>query len=303
MANCLICYPNYADSATLTGEGWTEALPVTNLQNRFLSKCARTTSADLFSPAVPLPDGDQASAVIHVDFTKKRYLTAFALIKHNLTRKAQARVILWSDETRTSVKHDYGWQPVWPRWYDTVQLRWADENFLYGQVTDEQLGKISKIYLFLLNSDSFSASATSIQYVSIYIKDANNADKRIDIGRLFMAEDWSPKHNMVYGASLAWVDPSVIDKAMDGTKWADRRTKNRLVVFQLKYMKHVEGVNKALLLTQMAGITEDILYIFDPDNAQLMQQRSFVGCLSELSPLEWWMFGLTSMAFKIEESV
>jgi len=303
MANCLICYPDYTASAVVTGEGWSTALPVTNLQTRFLRQFARTASADLFTPAVALPDGDQASAVIHIDFTKRRYLTAYALVGHNLTRKAQARIILWSDETRTTIMHDYGWQPVWPRWYDTVQLRWADSNFLYGQVTDEQIGKISKIYLYLLNSDSFSASATSVQYSSIYIKDANNTDKRLDIGRLYMAEDWSPRHNMIYGASLAWVDPSVVDKALDGTKWFDKRTKNRIAVFQLKYMKPVEGVNKALLLTQMAGITEDVLYVFDPNNAQLMQQRSFVGCLSELSPLEWWMFGLTSMAFKIEESV
>lgn len=303
MANCLICYPNHADSGTLTGEGWTDALPVTNLQTRFLGQVARTEGTDLFSPAVAIPGGDQCSAVIHVDFGRPRYLSALALCNHNLTRRAQARVVLWTDSARTTVRQDFGWQPVWPRWFDTVQLRWADDNFLYGQVSDEQIGHVKRIYLLMLSSNGFASRAISIQYASIYLSDADNAEGYIEAGRLYMAEDWSPKHNMIYGASLSWVDPSIVDSALDGTKWFEERTKNRIAVFQLKYMRPLEGVNKALLLTQLAGITKDVLFIFDPADAQLMQQRSFVGRLSELSPLEWWMFRLTSMAFKIEETV
>lgn len=303
MANCLLCYPNHADGAMLTGEGWSDALPVTNLQTRFLRQVARTDSATLFSPYVSLPDGDHASAAIHVDFGRERYLTALALVAHNFSRGARARLVLWTDSTRSTVKYDFDWQPVWPRWFDTMQLRWGDDNFFYGQVPDEQIGNVKRIYLLLLNTGGFIANATSVQFCSIYLDDPENSNGHLQVGRLFMAEDWCPQHNMIYGASLAWTDPSVVDIALDGTKWHGKRTKHRIAVFQLKYMRPIEGVNKALLLTQLAGITEDVLYIFDPADQQLMQQRSFVGCLSELSPLEWWMFGLTSMAFKIEESV
>ncbi len=303
MSTCLICYPNYIDSAVVTGEGWTDSLPVTNVQTRFLRQVSRTNSAELFSPSVAIPDASQCSAAVHVAFGRQRYLTAIALTGHNLSRGSLARVVLWTDATRTAVKYDFGWQQVWPRWFDTMQLRWGDDNFFYGQPSDDQIGKLSKVYLLLLNTGGFIANATSVQYFSIYLYDPNNNAGYLDVGRVFASEDWCPKINMIYGASLSWVDPSVVDRALDGTKWADARTRYRTAVFQLKHMRPTEGVNKALLLTQLAGITDEVLYIFDPEDKQLRQQRSFVGCLSELSPLEYWTYNLTSMAFKIEESV
>lgn len=303
MANCLLCYPNYADKATLTGAPWTEALPISNLQTRFLKQYARTSSCELFTPEPALPDAGQCSAAIDVDFGRLRYLTAVALVNHNLTRQALARFIIWTDGTKTTPKYDFGWQYVWPQWFDSLQLRWGDANFWSGRPTDEQVGTAHKIYLQMLNTGGFAANAISVRYTTLYLKDADNLDGYLQIGRLFMAEDWTPQRNMIYGATLAWVDPSVVDRALDGTKWYEKRTKYRQAVFQIKYMKPAEGVNKALMLEYNAGTTDDVLYIFDPANSQLMQQRSFVGNLSELSPLEWWMYGLTSMGFKLEESV
>jgi hypothetical protein len=299
----MICHPNYADSATITGSPWTDTLPVTNIQTPYIRQMARTTGVALMDPTPALPDGGQASAVINIDFGRLRYLTAVSLTNHNLSRGAMVRLVLWSDATRSTVKYDFGWQPVWPRWFDTMQLRWADSNFWYGQITDELIKTYPKIFLQMLNTGGAVANATSVRYASIYLEDTENINGYIDIGRLFAAEDWTPKNNMLYGAGIQWVDPSVINKSLDGTKYMEKRTKYRQVIFQLKYMKPIEGVNKALLLTQQAGITGEVLYIFDPSDLQLMQQRSFVGTLSELSPLEWWMFGRTSMAFKIEEAV
>jgi hypothetical protein len=109
---------------------------------------------------------------------------------------------------------------------------------------------------------------------------------------------------MAYGdTSVAWVDDSTVDASLSGVEFFEERSKYRVAVFSLKYLSPTEGVTRALRLTQNRGVTKDVLFVFDPDNKQLMQQRSFVGRFQELSPLEYVQFGLTSMAFKIKELV
>lgn len=291
MANCLLCYPNHVDSATLSGGSWTSTLPLTNLQTRFPRQYARTT------------DAFASSSIINVDFGDSVYSTAIALVNHNISLDGKIRVRLWSDSDMTETVFDSGEQDVWPRWFDTLQLRWGDSNFWGGKISPKLFGTVPAIYLMMLDTAGFAANATAARAATIEISDEGNDDGYIQAGRLFIAEDWTPSHNMVYGASIQWVDPSIVDTALDGTKWFDKRTKYRQQIFQLKYMKYSEGANKALLMTQQLGLTGDMLFVFDPSDQQLMQQRSFVGTLAELSPLEFWMFRLTSMAFKIEELV
>lgn len=290
MAHCLICYPNWIDLATLSGGNW--QLPLTNLQTRFQAEVTRST------------DLQESSCVINGAFDRFRYTTAIALTNHNLSLSATIRMILYGDVAQTKILYDSGVLPVWPRYYHTLQLRWHDSNFWGGKIREEDRKKIKRpLFVHIPSSQGFASSTKAAVGFKIQINDALNTDGYVQFGRLFFSEDWTPKFNMIYGASIQWVDNSTVDRAMDGTKWFNKKTPYRQVVFQLKYMKPAEGVNKALQLTQQVGVTGEVLYIFDPSDAMLLQQRSFVGNLSELSPCEWWMFGLTSMSFKIEEAV
>ena len=304
MANCLIAWPNRSDAGTLTGSPWSSALPVANLQNRFLTNYARTTATALFTPSPAIPDGSQCSAVVNVNFGLARYTTAMALLHHNLSLSANVRLVLWQDPANTIPVYDSGWQPAWPRYYDTLSLRYNDSNFLYGQLSLDDFGVVPSIFLQMVGTPNVPANATPAQYASIYIQDPANPAGYIQIGRLYMAEDWTPVRNMSYGdTSLAWVDPTVVDTSLDGTEYYEERSKYREAVFTLKYMSNTEGVTMALRMTQNRGVSGDVLYVFDPANPQLLQQRSFVGRLEELSPLVYSQFGLTSMAFKIKELV
>lgn len=304
MARCLIAFPNRADAATLSGAPWAITLPVSNLQTRFMSQYARTTSVSLFTPTPALPDGSQCSANININFGQVRYTTAVALAKHNLSLTANVRVILWQDAANTIPLYDSGWQPAWPRWYDTLQSRWSDPGFLYGRISADDFGVVPAIYLQMISTTNAQAVATPAQWASIYIQDSTNTAGFIQVGRLYMAEDWTPVHNFTYSdTSLGWVDPTIVDTALDGTEYYEQRSKYREAVFSLKYMSGTEGVGMALKLTQNRGVSGDVLFVFDPANKQLLQQRSFVGRLEALNPLVYSQYGLTSMAFKIKELV
>lgn len=291
MANCLLCWPNRIDNATLSGGLWLSALPLSNLKSRFQNNIARSQNLD------------SSSLVIDVDFGKKRYTTSVALVNHNLSLTSTVRIRLWSDATKTTAVYDSGFVDVWPRCYDTIKLRWCDENFWYGRVPSEQKNTVHSVFLHVISSETFIANATSSQYATINILDNANTDGYVQIGRLFMAEDFTPVTNFVYGATISWNDPSSIDTALDGTEYFELRTKYRKVAFQLKYMDHYEGTNKALLMTLDRGTTKDVLFVFDPSNQKLMQQRSFIGRISTINALEYPMFARNNMSFEIKETI
>jgi hypothetical protein len=258
----------------------------------------------LFDQAPLPPDGSPASAVVNVNFGQLRYVTAVALVKHNLSLSAQARVVLWNSAAMTSAVYDSGWQPVWPRYQNTVSLRWGDSNYLFGRISLDDFGVLPAIWIQVVQpSGSQIVSPFAAQYASIYLSDPTNTAGYLQVGRLYMAEDWTPVRNMAFGASIASVDPSVIDTALDGTEYFELRSKYREVTFSLKAMSVEEGINKAFRLTQNRGVTGDVLFVWDPASPQYSQQRSFVGRLETLNPLGFPSPGLTTMDFKIKELV
>ncbi len=302
MANCLIAWPNRADMAAISGAPWSTTLPLSNLQNRFSKKVARSTGISFSAPTPAVPDASQCSAYMNIDLGDKHYLTAVALANHNLSLTAMARVVLWADSSMSVATYDSGWSSVWPRWYDTVSLRWCDSNFLFGRISLEDYGVVPAIWIHALKNANENVSPYPARYITIYLQDLENADGYIEIGRLYLASDWTPVKNMTYGdTSLGWTDPTIVDFSLDGTEYYEDRPKYREITFVLKAMSYEEGVNKALKLAQNRGVSGDILFVFDPENARLLQQRSFIGRLSELSPLAFTNVNMTQMPFKVKE--
>lgn len=291
MANCLICYPNNADTATLSGGDWLDACPLANLQTRFRKKVIRSASLE------------ESSTQFYGVFSERCYTTAMALVGHNLSLTATVRLVMYHDEARTKVVYDSGDCQAWPRWYKTMNLRWGDSNFWGGRIPLKLWGKVPAIFVLMLGASGFAAQATSARSFFVQIKDPLNPKGYVEVSRLYMGEDWTPQFNMSYGAQFQVVDPSIVDRALSGTKWYEKRSKYRQAVFTLKYMDEAEAINKAFMLDWLAGVTEDVLYVWDPEEPRFLQQRSFVGCISELSPLEAWTLDLHSHAYKIEESV
>lgn len=291
MANCLISWPNHADASTLSGGSWLSTLPLNNLKSRFKTQVARSTNLS------------EASLVINSDLGRSRYVTSLALIGHNLSTNATVRIRYWSDDNMEVLVYDSGYVDVWPRWYDTLDLRWADDNFWTGRVSQSQLGNMPSIFFHIPQVSAFDPRSQAVRAVTFNIKDDYNTDGYVQVGRLYLSENWTPVRNMSYGVTIAWNDPSVVDVSLDGTEYYEQRPKFRTVAFTLDNMEYAEGVNKALLMGTDRGVTKDVLFIFDPSDPKLLQQRSFIGRLTQLNPLEHPRFNRTSMAFALKEII
>lgn len=299
--NCMLCYPNFSDSGTLADPSgaWSSSAPLSNLQNPYLSKYARTnnlsTSLD--------PNGFPYTAAIDINFGSPQYLSAMALIKHNLSLNATCRTILWVDGTKTGILFDSGYQPVWPGWFDTINLMWGMSNFWGGKVPSSLMAVAPTLFPQLIKDSSGNQTLLGTQYATQYIYDALNPAGYLQVGRNYCSSGYQPLINMSWGATIQWVDPSLIDIALDGTELYEQRTMYRKASISLDWMSKNESVNNALWMTKARGITGDLLFIWDPTDGQNLQQMSFVGRFDQLSALSFPSYGITSMPFSIKELV
>ena len=84
MSNLLLGFPIYSDAGTLytptlSGGSWQATLPLVNLQNRYLAKVARSSTAAV------------ADTLFEVDLKAARRIGCIAIPKHTLSQAATVR--------------------------------------------------------------------------------------------------------------------------------------------------------------------------------------------------------------------
>jgi hypothetical protein len=316
MANCMLCSPNWSDQATLADPNgdFASSYPVANLQTRFLRQYAVTNGLPSHLDA----NGNPYTARISGNFGKLRCTTAMALVNHNLSLSATVRLVLWTDQTRTTAVYDSGYQPAYPTWFDTLALRWEDPNCWSGQINSDLLGQLPAIFIQMVTNYSGQYESMGCQWYDIFVYDplgglvfttVQNAlvasvAGYLQFGRLYMASDWTPVLNFEYGdTSHGVVDPTQVNTSNGGVDYFNLKPKYREEIFTLKNMSLTEGVNEAFMLTWRLGISGDLLFIYDPANEPLLQQRSFIGRLEEVNALTYPNYGGQAMPFKIKELV
>ncbi|KHK02790.1 hypothetical protein [Desulfovibrio sp. TomC] len=283
MATGLLCWPNYADQAAFAGGVW--QTPLVNLRDRFLTRVARTAGLSL------------EATRFDVDLSRDRTIKVVAIPSHTLSPSARIRIRCFADAARTILRADSGWSDVWPPVYATAELEWEADNWWSGRVLPEDVARMSKTFLHLLPRQVFC------RYLSVDIDDQANPAGYIDLSRLVVVPGWQPNFNFSYGVSLAWESATLTEASLSGAEHFEERPPYRVVSFRLDYMDRIEATNQALAMTRALDISGEVFFVFDPANPLLMQQRSFLGRLRQLSPLEHVACNINGMAFEIKEVV
>lgn len=283
MSNTLICFPNRADQATLSGGTWETTLPRADLQNRTLGKVARTSN--LLT----------ASTQFDIDLGEERFIRALSLVSHNLTLDALIRVRGANAPDFSATEHDSGWIEAWPVAYPFGVVRWGEVNWWDGKYTDEERAGYTATFAHIL------AGSTRARYWRVEIDDTTNADGYIQIGRLFLGDGWQPDYNMSYRAGIGWETGTEVQLARSGAEYFDRRTPHRVVRFALEWMSEDEGLVRAFELFRRAGIDQEVFYAFDPADTTHVLRRQFLGRLRQLSAIEFPHYSTTAAGFEIKE--
>jgi hypothetical protein len=141
------------------------------------------------------------------------------------------------------------------------------------------------------------------RYLKFTITDEYNESQRtyIDIGRLIVGKRLITEFNMAFGASLQYIDESIVEPSIGGELFADRRAKKRVLQFDHDMLSKSEALAGALDLQRVGGITEEILVIVDSDDEAYGFRQNFLGRLRETSPVALWAHELYKSSYTIEE--
>ncbi|MFS8973854.1 hypothetical protein PO002_04970 [Cupriavidus necator] len=291
MANVLIAHPNIADGGTLSGGAW--QVPVSNLQDRRLSRLARSATAA------------KADTQFTLDLGEAKLLSVIAVVKHNLSTTAVWRARVSHDAGFASPIYDSaldlppGASPTlpyaWPVLYPIGMLEWEDDNFWSGTVSEEERLAYPSILLIVL------PRLTPGRYIRIDIEDEGNPDGYVELGRLFVGRAWQPQYNAKWGASVGWETDTTPQRALSGALYFDRKAARRVTRFELGHLSNDEAMSRVFETQRRAGVDGEILLVWDQDDLINRLRRSYLGRLRQLSPITQAFLNNSNTPFEIEE--
>lgn len=285
MSNITFGYPNRTDEATLSGGSWNASLPLANLKNRILAKVARTVDTLL------------ASTKFDIDLGQSRFIGALALVVHNISVSGKVRLRGSNVADFSTTVYDSGWVNVWPvGMIPQDLLEWEDDNFWLGTLAAEARAGYQSPYIHLF-------TRVSARYWRPEIDDTGNSDGYIHIGRLFIADVWTPATNMSYGLSLGYEDHSQIEESLGGTEYFDTRKKSRITKLSLDWMDSVEAYSRLLEMQRMLGTSGELLIVPDPADSVNQVRRSYLGRLQRLGPLDHPQYNTYRTTLEVKELI
>ena len=266
MSNTIIGYQNRIDAATFAAYGsWSTTLPLTNIKTRSLSRKARSTNAA------------NSSTKLRFALDIDRIVSTLGVIAHNLTVSATWRYRVYSDSAYTTLVYDSGTLNVWPSSpYGTYE--WEDVHFWDLLPTDEEIAYYTKNIIYVV------PQIVAAQYYQIEFFDSTNTNGYVELGRIFVGQTYQPVLNMNLGASIGYESPTIIDTAMSGAEFFDRRESFRVANFTLDHLTYSESILNNDIM-KISGTDLEVLYIWDSADELNLQRRSFLGRLRALSPI------------------
>jgi hypothetical protein len=266
MANTIIGYQNRIDAATFSAYGsWSTSLPLTNIKTRQLSKKARST------------DDANASTKLRFALDAERIIGSVAIVNHNMQKDATWRYRVYSDSGYSTLVYDSGTINVWPL-MPFGSYEWEDDNFWDLQLSDEEIALFTKTLTYVPDT------IESAQYYQIEFFDSTNTDGYVELGRIFVGAIYQPELNMSLGASIGDETNTVVDVALSGAEFFDRRTSYRIAQFTLDHLTYNESIINGDII-KISGTDAEVVYIYDDNTALDLHRRAFLGRLRALSPI------------------
>ncbi|WP_416355570.1 hypothetical protein ACLNGM_15130 [Aureimonas phyllosphaerae] len=289
MARCLFLYPNLSDvrkgatpGADLKGGNW--VLPLANVQNRRLSKIARSAST---APA---------DTQFEVTFDAYGEVRAIVLVNHNFSPVARWRITGWDDDgsyfdnayqIETDVYPTLGYPEDTP----FEQANWFDQKPLLQDLEG-----------FTQNAIHVLPEPYYLRHWRIELIDDDNEAGFLQFGRLWMATGWQPSHNMSYGQSaLAFNSLTTVEAALSGAEFFDVRAPFRTFAIGFEFLPQQEALDRGLEMMRRAGKHGEVFYIHDPDDAANLTRTSFLARFEELLPWEQVVFQRANIGFRLKE--
>lgn len=273
-AKALFGWPIYSDvgvtyAPTLSSGNWSASLPLANLQDRRLSKVARSTNALA------------ASTQFDVDLGVARAIRVIAIPKHSISSTGTVRV-------RGSNTAGVFTSPV----YDSTALAaWP------VGVTAEDTEGMNLAFILALGA------AQTARYWRVEVVDTANPAGYIDIARIIIAGGWEPTVYFSIGAKLGLETETTRELTDGGAAVYNEKAKRRTASFSIELIPETEAIQQGFAMQFIAGTSRQIMFVWNANDTTLMRYKSFLAVLRELSPIEYPAWDRNSLAFSLTEEL
>jgi len=146
-----------------------------------------------------------------------------------------------------------------------------------------------------------ASTAQSMRYPWVQIDDYANADGYVEGGRLVVASGYQPTVQVVAGAKVRWVDPSISQTTDGGAKVFYAKRKHREWALVFEELPTAEIRDSILEMHKHQGTTGQLFFVYDPEETTTAHQVSFLCTMRELGALEQRVYPRGNTQFVLEE--
>ena len=268
-----LCGPNRVTAGTLSGGGWSTALPLSNAESPELAAVARSL------------DATTTNTKLLYTAPATRLVQAIYLIGTTLSDDAQIRVSIGTTAWATDI-YAGSWVDAWHR----TSIDAALAAYGIEPVAIERARYPVGVFL---------PARTSAPFIGIEIDDTTNAAGTVDVAHVFVAgafvSSWGPQE----GIGLTMADLSGVSGADSGAVSTYRRRKQRSQAMSL-----IVPPEESAVLDEwrhQLGTTETLMYVAsrsDPERAQL---ASYLCRCEEIGAIEYPYRVAHTMALRVTE--
>lgn len=261
------------------------SLPLSNVQNRRISKVARSSNTAIASTLLNIDAGIEPVSV-----------GLIALVVHNMSVSAKVRVRGDDAADFATPVYDSGWVDVWPAGLVPQDLlEWEGDNFWLGTLSQNAIAGYRAPFTHYL------PYALPCRYWRIEIDDTSNTDGYIQIGRVFMGRVWAPEYNASYGMSFGYSDATTSETSLTGEEFFDVRTRYRVHKFDLPFMSKQEAFSYILNMQQQLGTSGELLISGNRGDVENTPRMCFLGRMQSINPVVTPWYHAWTTSFEIRE--
>lgn len=283
-STAVFLHPNLLDGASLSGGSWISAQPLSNLQDPLYAVKARSSSLSTIDTK------------IDIDLDKERKIRGVMVAAHNLTTGAYWQVEGFSDSGRTNRVYNSTLKRAWASSID-AERDWEEDEWYKARPTDADVAGFNWHAVEPVSNGDGQAA----RYWTITFDDSANPDGYVAIGRVMIAGGWKPSINFQFGLQSGYEDDSTVEQSFSGVEFFRRRQAFRVLRGDINFLEEKEAFGRALGIQRLGGTTKEVGIIPQPDDADHLNRRSFIGRFRSLNVLEQAVFGRGDTAFEIKE--
>ncbi|MGZ8888060.1 MAG: phage head spike fiber domain-containing protein [Halobacteriota archaeon] len=293
----------------------TAMTPALNVSALPLKNQRFTFARELVSPAVAylmprlrigLINGQEYNFTLRIGLPQLERDRVTSLIKTTNAAVTRATEFTGLDNTRPAGYMDdwqpYGyssdWQDVWPSVYDSAQMDWEQDNWWDAKYSSEETTGYTATLCHVIPE-----TAPICQRWRVDIDDTANNAGYIQIGRMFIGPAWKPERDIEVGVNVGWETNTSVQKALNGSKYYQRRNPYRVTKFSFNALTEDEAMGQAFEIDRRTGIDGEVMWIENDQDTIHALRRRFLGTLRELSPIEFPYAGIGRKGYVIEEVV